>query len=129
MRKSGVSAQPLLEQSSAELSAVRLVLLSARPLSMMLPVPLAESSSDYRMGVYLSHAGVTPCFLIYLHRGGDKIVRMYSCRIQPQRIRDCRAYAKYQISSHHAQGGNGIGTELFERVKKTLTKPPQKATA
>ena len=36
---------------------------------------------------------------------------------------------EYLYKPYHALGGNGTGTELFERVQKMPTEPPQKATA
>jgi hypothetical protein len=36
---------------------------------------------------------------------------------------------EYLYRPYHALGGNGTGTELFERVKKMPTEPPQSATA
>ena len=36
---------------------------------------------------------------------------------------------EYLYRPYHALGGNGTGTELFERVKKMPTEPPQTATA
>lgn len=36
---------------------------------------------------------------------------------------------EYLYRPYHALGGNGTGTELYERVKKMPTEPPQKATA
>ena len=35
----------------------------------------------------------------------------------------------YLYQPYHRLGGNGTGTELFERVKKMPTEPPQAATA
>jgi hypothetical protein len=36
---------------------------------------------------------------------------------------------EYIYKPYHAMGGNGTGTELYERVKKMPTEPPQTATA
>ena len=36
---------------------------------------------------------------------------------------------EYLYKPYHALGGNGTGTELYERVKKMPTEPSQRATA
>ena len=36
---------------------------------------------------------------------------------------------EYLYRPYHALGGNGTGTELYERVKKMPTEPPKKVTA
>lgn len=36
---------------------------------------------------------------------------------------------EYLYRPYHALGGNGTGTELYERVMKMPTEPPQKVTA
>ena len=36
---------------------------------------------------------------------------------------------EYLYNPYHALGGNGTGTELFRRVKRMPTEPPQEATA
>lgn len=72
-------------------------------------------------------AAIKEGMLALLH---DRIYQGYAeCERKGYASVDDIKNLEYLYCPYHALGGNGTGTELFERVKRMPTEPPQTATA